>query len=596
MNRPKNRTPTPYSKSLATMGSILIVCALVFGAALTASLANPHTHQTTSGWPSPAGWAEYGGSLHRSGYSPTQGPQTEVHAPNTDGYSLTDRSFSSPVIDHEGNLYVGDISGRITKLTPTLDEIWTSPPLGDGEIRSSLLVAPDGHVYVAPAANSDDDGNDAEDGDLFALDAATGEVQWRYSVENIAPERGNYVVTGAPAYHPEGFILQPSMDGHLYAVSLDGELLWRFQTHDDIDNKVVSTPAVADDGTIYFGSQNGRVYALLADGEEKWHYETDEEASGDDDVEQIVAAPSIGPDGTVYVGTRHAGEAAGVIYALADNGDEAGLEWSFVADEKVVAPVTIRDDGALFVGALDGSFYRLTPTGELVWTFNPIDDDPTIDSSLSDVVGGFGRGYLLTVAEQAVVDAEDSVYVSYWNVDISRGFPPEHSRDSPVYRLNAETGDIEWRRIYDKTMRAPAMMPMTTQTDDGVPIGILYLSGDDGNVRAVGGVNPDPVVLPAPSVPGDAPDAPDESEDDLTTMPEDVNETDDPADEEGTDENNTNKPDDTQNDKETGQENATDNETTGPRPFIEGEIPMPPVVLLLVTLTGLLALRRRRRA
>jgi outer membrane protein assembly factor BamB len=587
---PPNRVD-PQDRSNPRILAALL--ALILAASILAvplAMGGPHAAEPTQGWPSPAGWPEYGGNHHRDAYAPVIGPATSGHAPNTPGSSGTElpaRSFSSPVIDHEGHIFVGDISGRVTKLTPRLEVVWTSQPLG-AEIRSSVLAAPDGNIYVAPPANQEEHGSTT--GDLVALEKATGEELWRIDIGNTAPERGNYIVTAAPAYHPDGFLLQGSLDGHMYAISLDGEQLWRFATDPQVgeNNRIVSTPAISKDGTIYFGAQNGVLYALAPDGSEKWSFAA--RAQSQSSTEMIVASPSIGTDESIYIGTRVPRGSVGVIYAVGPDGQE---RWNTLVDEKVVAPVTVRDDGALFVGALDGSFYRLAPTdGNIQWIFNPHDDDPTLDSRVSGIVGGVPESqYLFTVAEQATVDTAGRVYVTYWNVRLDGEFPPQNSRPSPVYALDAETGEIEWRNIYDRTQRAPVIMPITQQNDDGTPHGVMYLSGDDARIRAVGGYTPNPVVLPAPGLAEDPPEAP---EDDVTIQPEPTNETTDPNDQSS---NETGAQDNTQTEQGPGEDADTtegEQDPQGPVPLFE-ELPAPGAALLVLVLLGALPLARRLR-
>jgi outer membrane protein assembly factor BamB len=111
--------------------------------------------------------------------------------------------------------------------------------------------------------------------DLVALSALDGKVVWRAKVNNTA-SANSYVVTAAPTIHPNGFILQPSMDGRVYAVNTDGTIRWKFQTDTKVDaratvdNKVVAATAIGSDGTIYVGSQNSYLYAIKADGTQKW--------------------------------------------------------------------------------------------------------------------------------------------------------------------------------------------------------------------------------------------------------------------------------------------------------------------------------------
>ncbi|MFN3466802.1 MAG: PQQ-binding-like beta-propeller repeat protein [Candidatus Brocadiales bacterium] len=70
----------------------------------------------------------------------------------------------------------------------------------------------------------------------------------------------------SPAIVPDGTIYFGSNDAHLYALSPEGALRWRFNTR----GAVTSSPAVGDEGTVYVGSSSGTLYALSPTGEEKW--------------------------------------------------------------------------------------------------------------------------------------------------------------------------------------------------------------------------------------------------------------------------------------------------------------------------------------
>lgn len=115
------------------------------------------------------------------------------------------------------------------------DDIWADPAIEDGVI------------YVASL-----------DGRLYAVDAATGNVNWSFqSAKGLTtmPVVANDVVLVA------GF------DAKMFAVNkADGSLAWEYA----VSNWILSSPAV-EDGTVYVGDFDGILHAVNADsGAREW--------------------------------------------------------------------------------------------------------------------------------------------------------------------------------------------------------------------------------------------------------------------------------------------------------------------------------------
>ena len=117
-------------------------------------------------------------------------------------------------------------------------------------VVSSPTVAEDA-VYVG-----------SSDGNLYALDAASGVTLWRYWTWES--------VFSSPAT-AEGIVYVGSDTGSLHALdAVSGDELWRYETA----ARVYSSPAVAE-GAVYFGSDDDHLYALdAADGSLLWRYRT----------------------------------------------------------------------------------------------------------------------------------------------------------------------------------------------------------------------------------------------------------------------------------------------------------------------------------
>jgi outer membrane protein assembly factor BamB len=63
----------------------------------------------------------------------------------------------------------------------------------------------------------------------------------------------------SPSVDPDGEMIYIGSDDHyLYAINLEGEVVWRFKT----EGPITSTPLVGANGVVYIASQDGQVYAL----------------------------------------------------------------------------------------------------------------------------------------------------------------------------------------------------------------------------------------------------------------------------------------------------------------------------------------------
>jgi outer membrane protein assembly factor BamB len=101
------------------------------------------------------------------------------------------------------------------------------------------------------------------------------------------------------ALGPDSTVYAPNSDGHLWAVSSSGSLLWKFAP---AVPSASSPPAVDANGTVYFGSDDHNVYAVDRTGKLVWTV-----ATGD----VVRSSPAIGADGTLYIGSND-----GFVYAI----------------------------------------------------------------------------------------------------------------------------------------------------------------------------------------------------------------------------------------------------------------------------------------
>ena len=134
-----------------------------------------------------------------------------------------------------------------------------------GIVRSRPAIA-DGKVYLA-----------SDDGYLYAIDTQDGKQIWRTDIGNAMPrDQREHLGTSRPTDYDYlqsspavayGQVYVGSLDGNVYALAADtGKINWTYKT----GLKVRATPTI-DDGTLYVGSWDKFVYALDAlTGQERW--------------------------------------------------------------------------------------------------------------------------------------------------------------------------------------------------------------------------------------------------------------------------------------------------------------------------------------
>src|SRR4051794_14526137 len=152
-------------------------------------------------------------------------------------------------------------------LPATLSLKWTYEA---GETIESSTAIVDGVVYAG-----------AGDGNLLALDLATGKLRWKYATGNLLGESSPAVAGG--------LVYVGDLSGVFHAVNVkDGSKAWTFKTGSEIK----SSPVVAGE-TVLIGSYDTHLYALEArTGKLRWKLKTNG---------QVHATPTV-VDGTIYFG------------------------------------------------------------------------------------------------------------------------------------------------------------------------------------------------------------------------------------------------------------------------------------------------------
>ncbi|MFL6307793.1 MAG: PQQ-binding-like beta-propeller repeat protein [Candidatus Sulfotelmatobacter sp.] len=128
------------------------------------------------------------------------------------------------------------------------------------------------------------------DGNVYALDAASGALRWKFKTGDV--------VHASPAI-ADGMVFIGSWDSYFYAIdAASGQEKWKFKTGEDHDtyNQVgIQSSAAVADGMVYFGCRDSHLYALDArSGEKKWAFS----ANGS----WVVGSPAV-REGQVYFPT-----------------------------------------------------------------------------------------------------------------------------------------------------------------------------------------------------------------------------------------------------------------------------------------------------
>jgi outer membrane protein assembly factor BamB len=177
---------------------------------------------------------------------------------------------------------------------------------------------------------------------LFSLDPETGMEKWQYAAD------ANYRFIAAPLTVEQG-IFAPNSSNNLYALDLQGNILWTFPTTGPLWATPTADPACK---CIYLPSMDHTLYSIDAQtGKQIWQTQ---DLGG-----SIVGTPAY-ESGMLYTGT-FANE------LLAINANNGQVIWKTPTDDWVWGGPILYNN-ILYFGDLNGTFYALDPSnGSIKW-------------------------------------------------------------------------------------------------------------------------------------------------------------------------------------------------------------------------------------
>jgi outer membrane protein assembly factor BamB len=222
-------------------------------------------------------------------------------------FATGNRVVSSAVF-HDGTIFFGSDDGNLYALNAdTGRQKWKF--ITEGPVSSTPAVA-GGLVYVL-----------SYDDRLYAVDESSGKLRWKFTtrgerrfeakgLNGMQPFTQTFadpfdVYLSSPVVG-EGAVYFGSGDGNVYALNAStGELRWRYQTGDVVH----ASPALAN-GIVYFGSWDSLFYAVDAEtGKEKWRFQGGQDPLIHNQV-GFQSSPVVA-GGVVYTGCRDSN-----VYAL----------------------------------------------------------------------------------------------------------------------------------------------------------------------------------------------------------------------------------------------------------------------------------------
>lgn len=326
-------------------------------------------------------WAKFRANALNNGRSAVEPAADETLTPWS--FRTGKGIFSSPVIDAQGNCYIGSADTVFYCLAPDGSVKWS---VKTGEIiDSSALLDDQGRVYVGSG-----------DAYVYCIDRETGDVLWKSAAQSTGEVEAQYGIKtynvnwfeGNIGMLPDGTLLAPNDNYLLYALNRDtGE-----RKNAYLANEMVwSLPSVnRETGRIFFASdyqilQN--VFSYDISGKRLWL------TGSFGTVAASSLLTSTSEKGAVIVGGFD-----GFVRAFAQ--DSGKLLWKFGTKDHIYASPAQLSSGTIIQGSTDGTLYAIDPnTGKSVWEFDtlePIRSSPAVDAE-DNIYFGNGEGKLYCV-------------------------------------------------------------------------------------------------------------------------------------------------------------------------------------------------------
>ena len=247
------------------------------------------------------------------------------------------------------------------------------------------------------------------DGDVYAVDAATGALKWKFQTGDV--------VHASPAI-AGGSVYIGSWDTYFYSLdAATGKMNWRFKTGEDpkIHNQIgIQSSAAVADGFVYFGCRDSNLYALDArTGEKKWAY--------NNKGSWVIGSPAV-KGGKVYFAISDGG-----VFRVVDANSGAAifsleLKWPMFSSPALAGNL-------VYIGSHEGKLYAIDPaTQKPAWVFQtdaskqngpPLTDAagmPNYAAAMpsnfyDDIVAGLQRMFTVGAILSSPVIVGDTLYV-----------------------------------------------------------------------------------------------------------------------------------------------------------------------------------------
>jgi len=271
------------------------------------------------------------------------------------------RITASPAVDG-GVVYFGSYDGQFYAADATSGQLkWKFQTAGERRFAGKHLHGsqPEGEsmpdpfdLYLSsPAVTGGVVYFGSGDGNMYALDAASGKLHWKFQTGDV--------VHASPAV-VDGTVFIGSWDSYFYALdAATGKEKWRFKTGEDpkIHNQVgIQSSAVVVDGMVYFGCRDSNFYALDAhSGQQKWVF---------NNKGSWVVGSAAAQAGKVYFATSD----SGLFHALDAKSGAEGFSLKSKGWPMFSSPAIAG--GLLYIGSNEGKLLAIDlKTQQFAWEF-----------------------------------------------------------------------------------------------------------------------------------------------------------------------------------------------------------------------------------